>query len=246
MIVSRKKSIIVFCIVFLCLALLSFLLQYLRNTTVSANTAVNSSEYRTLVIDAGHGGPDGGAIGITGTVEKNINLSIALRCELLMELAGVNTVMTRREDISLHGDESLSIGQKKVADIRKRVDIVKSINSPVLLSIHMNSFPQSKYSGAQVFYSKTNAQSQIFAEVLQDSLRNGVNPDNARVAKQVPNEVYLMKNVECPAVIVECGFLSNREEEALLQTENHQKKIAMSIGAATINFLYGETDMTNN
>lgn len=245
MILTHKRLLIVLCIFLLCFVSACIYQLFIRQPAL-VSTEFYESNQRILVIDAGHGGPDGGAVGISGTIEKDINLSVALRCELLMDLAGISTVMIRREDISLHENEALSIGQKKVADIRRRVEIVQSLSSPVLLSIHMNSFPQSKYSGAQVFYSKNNTLSTDFAEILQSSLQNGVNPANQRAAKQVPNEVYLMKKVDCPAVIVECGFLSNREEEALLQTENYQKKLTLSIGAAALQFLCGDNKILEN
>ena len=184
---------------------------------------------RTLVIDAGHGGFDGGAIGSNGTTEQDINLSIAKRVRLLASFFGVQTSMTREDENALGYDASRSIRDNKVTDIQAREQIVKSASDPVFLSIHLNKFSDAQYHGAQVFYSTNHAGSRALAELLQDALIVGCDPTNTRQAKPADCNIYLMKTLECPAVIVECGFLSNPAEETLLGDPEYHKKLAASI-----------------
>lgn len=184
---------------------------------------------RTLVIDAGHGGFDGGAIGSNGTTEQDINLSIAKRVRLLASFFGVQTAMTREDENALGYDASRSIRDNKVTDIQAREQIVKSTSDPVFLSIHLNKFSDAQYHGAQVFYSTNHAGSRALAELLQDALIVGCDPTNTRQAKPADRNIYLMKTLECPAVIVECGFLSNPAEETLLGDPEYHKKLAASI-----------------
>ncbi len=179
-----------------------------------------------VVIDAGHGGEDGGACSAGGVRESGINLEISLRLNDLLHLLGLRTVMVRNADVSI-STEGSTIAQRKVSDIRNRVKLVESIPNAVLVSIHQNHFSESKYRGAQVFYAATQG-SQALAEALQDALCTQVDLNNHRVCKQV-QDVYLMKHVTCPAVLVECGFLSNAEETRLLQTPEYQKKLASAL-----------------
>lgn len=184
---------------------------------------------RTLVIDAGHGGFDGGAIGSNGTTEQDINLSIAQRVRLLASFFGVPTVMTREDNNALEYDASRSIRENKITDIKARESRVKSVDHPVFMSIHLNKFSDPQYHGAQVFYSVNHAGSRALAELLQDTLIQGCDPANTRQAKAADRNIYLMKVLDCPAVIVECGFLSNPAEEKLLCDPEYHKKLAASI-----------------
>ena len=189
----------------------------------------------TVVIDAGHGGEDGGAISVTGVHESKLNLEIALRLNDLLHLFGVRTAMIRTEDVSVYTEGS-TIAQKKVSDIRRRVELVRQTEKPLLVSIHQNQFQESKYRGAQVFYAQTDG-SQTLAERLQEQLAAQVDPNNHRACKQA-RDIYLMEHVSCTAVLVECGFLSNPAEEALLRDADYQKKLAAAV-ACTI-FSYTE------
>lgn len=184
---------------------------------------------RTLVIDAGHGGFDGGAVGSNGTTEQDINLSIAQRVQSLAAFFGVRTALTRADENALDYDSSRSIRENKVADIRAREQIVRETSDPVFVSIHLNKFSDAQYRGAQVFYSPNHAGSKTLAELLQASLADGCDPANIRQAKQAENTIYLMNQLECPAVIVECGFLSNPAEEQRLNDTAYHKKLAASI-----------------
>lgn len=192
-------------------------------------TMADSRAVRTLVVDAGHGGFDGGAVGAAGTSEQDINLSIAQRVSALAAFFGVQTAMTRVDDQALDYDASKSVRENKIADIKAREQIVHDTRNPVFLSIHLNKFSDSQYHGAQVFYSPNHAGGRALAELLQQTLISGADPENHRQAKQAESSIYLMKKLDCPAVIVECGFLSNPAEESLLAQPEYHKKLAACI-----------------
>ena len=189
-----------------------------------------------LVIDPGHGGVDGGASSASGTVEKHLNLAIGLRMEEIAQLLGVETVMTRQEDVDLHDESAETIRQKKVSDLKNRVALVNGTAGGILVSIHQNSMPQSpSVSGAQVFYGTAEG-SQALAEAVQAALNETVN-GRAKEVKAAGSSVYLMEHTEVPAILVECGFLSNPDEAALLNTEAHQTRLALTILAAVLSYL---------
>ena len=178
-----------------------------------------------LVLDAGHGGEDGGAVSLTGVPESQINLAIAKRLDALLGFYGENSYLMREEDISLHDPEAKTLREKKVSDLHNRAQLVGELEGAVLVSIHQNTFPQSKYHGTQVFFAPTQG-SQALAETCQQAIHTSLQPDNSRQAKPIADNVYLMNHVDCPAVLVECGFLSNPEEEAMLRQEGYQTKLA--------------------
>lgn len=181
-----------------------------------------------LIIDAGHGGEDGGAISLTGMRESQLNLAIAQRVDLVLGLFGAPSVMLRQQDVSLHDPQAQTLREKKVSDLHNRVDLVSQQENGVLLSIHQNSFPSEKYSGAQVFFAPT-AGSQPLAEAMQQTLRTVADPLNTRQVTKIPESVYLMNHITCPAVLVECGFLTNPTEEQRLQDPAYQTKLAAAM-----------------
>lgn len=189
----------------------------------------------TLIIDAGHGGEDGGAVSSSGTIESHINLEIALRVGALMDLYGIDHTLLRDSDRSLHDDGCVTLREKKVSDLHNRVDTIENTPNAVVMSIHQNIFSNSKYHGAQVFYA-AHEDSLPFAQIVQSTLRAAVDPDNTRVPSAVTSSVYLMEHITCPAVLVECGFLSNPEEEALLTASGYQTKLAIALTAAYITY----------
>ena len=195
---------------------------------------------QTLVIDAGHGGEDGGAVAADGTVESGINLAIARRLDLLLGLYGEAPVMLREEDISLHDPSATTLREKKRSDLQNRVAMVEEVEGATLLSIHQNSYPDSRYHGAQVFYA--GEASLPLAEYIQELLRTHLDPENTRAAKAIPDTVYLMNHISCPAVLVECGFLSNPEEAARLARSEYQTQIAAVLAAG---WLTGEQAKEN-
>ena len=184
----------------------------------------------TLVIDAGHGGEDGGAVAEDGTVESGINLSIARRVDLLLGLYGEAPVLLRESDTSHHDPSAQTLQEKKRTDLQNRVAMVEAVEGATLLSIHQNSFPDPKYHGAQVFY--TEEISLPLAEHTQELLRACLDTENSRVAKPIPDTVYLMNHITCPAILVECGFLSNPEEAGKLATSGYQTQIAAVLAAS--------------
>lgn len=197
--------------------------------------AVFSSETSTapiVVIDAGHGGEDGGAISVTGARESMLNLEISQRLNDLLHFLGVHTQMIRTEDISVY-TEGDTIAQKKVSDIHNRVKAVEQTPNALLVSIHQNQFSESQYRGAQVFYAQG---SQELAELLQSDLAAQVDPRNHRQCKQAQG-IYLLEHISCPAVLIECGFLSNPAEEALLRDALYQKKLASVIACTLASYL---------
>lgn len=185
-------------------------------------------EGQTLVIDAGHGGEDGGAVSLTGALESHINLAVARRLDGILGLYGVRTLPLREEDISLHSEGAQTLRQKKNSDLHNRVDMVNAQKNAVLLSIHQNSYPEGRYSGAQVFYAPTPGSREL-AQTIQETLRLTLDPDNTRLEKQIPDTIFLMNHISCPGVLVECGFLTNAREEQLLRDGGYQTRLAAAL-----------------
>ena len=192
-----------------------------------------------IVIDPGHGGEDGGAVSESGVMESNINLAVSLQLQDLFRLCGIPTRMTRTEDISI-GDHSLStIRARKASDIRARVAMVDETEGALLISIHQNSLPSSlETHGAQVFWNQQIG-AYMLAKTMQKVLNGSINTHRAKEAKKIDSSIYLMNHTQSPAVLVECGFLSNREEAELLQTKRHQIRLAVSIAAGYLRHVSG-------
>lgn len=203
-----------------------------RTVTVIAENEPVLRQSR-IVIDAGHGGIDGGATSCTGVLESSINLEIALRLNDLLHLLGYETVMIRTTDTSVHTSEG-SIAHIKVSDLKERTRIVNDTENGILVSIHQNTFSESRYFGAQVFYG--NDESKRLAQQMQQSFVETLNPGSHRKSKAADG-VYLMEHVDCAAVLVECGFLSNQEEEAKLRNPDYQNRIACVIASSLNRFI---------
>ena len=212
------------------------LIAMVGNRTVTVLT-VNAPivDRKTVIIDAGHGGVDGGAVSCTGVYESKINLDIALRLNDLMHLLGINTIMIRETDRSVYTNGE-TIAQKKISDLRERVRIVNQTPNAILVSIHQNHFTDDQYSGAQVFYAKTEG-SQVLAEALQSAFIQTVNPASNRSVKK-SDGIYLMQHILCPSVLIECGFLSNPNEEYRLRTKEYQQQISSVIACTVSNYLF--------
>lgn len=175
---------------------------------------------KTVILDAGHGGWDPGKTGSGGADEKTLNLAIAEKLQAYLEAGGAEVVLTRKTDAAL--------GSGKREDMAQRKSIANESGGDILVSIHQNAFPSAKAKGAQVFYHKSSPQGRLLAEALQESLRERLDVGNQRQAKENAS-YYILRTTEIPAVIVECGFLSNREEEALLNAAEYQEKVAWAI-----------------
>lgn len=203
------------------------------NTSVSAE----SNDLPLIIIDAGHGGEDGGTVSSSGIVEKNINLEISLKTQALFEACGFQTLMTRSGDYLIYDSSSSTIRQKKVSDIHNRMNIITNNPNSIFLSIHQNHYEQSKYYGAQVFYSKGNSESELIAQSIQSQIVSSLQPENERQIKPSGTEIYLLHNAVTPAVMVECGFLSNAGEAEKLNDSNYQTQMAMAVFQGTLNYL---------
>jgi N-acetylmuramoyl-L-alanine amidase len=182
---------------------------------------------RVIIIDAGHGGMDGGASGRNGVLEKNINLAISQKLKAYIEEHGDTAVMIREIDEGLYSNHG-TVRNKKNEDLKNRKNIIKEYNADLFISIHLNSFPQAQYYGAQVFYQKGEEKSQRLAKLAQEELIKILDKNNKRVEKS-SDSYYMLKGNTVPSIIVECGFLSNPNEEKLLQDEDYQNKIAWAI-----------------
>lgn len=186
-----------------------------------------------IVIDPGHGGEDGGATGVAGTRESDLNLAVSLRLQALLRLFGHEPVMVRTTDTAVYSAGARTISEKKVSDIHNRVKLVNDTPGALLVSIHQNFFTQGQYSGAQVFYAD-DAYSRALAQQLQAQLRASLDPGNRREAKGAAGTVYLMNHIQTPGILVECGFLSNAAEEARLNTPAYQTRLAMTMAAVLL------------
>jgi N-acetylmuramoyl-L-alanine amidase len=221
----QKKSVILL-IVMLLIALLN---MFFGNVKKAFNTPANN---KVIVIDAGHGGRDAGASGKAGVREKDVNLEIAKKLKRYIGESGGVAVMIREEDNGLY---SIDSPNKKKEDMKNRKQIIKDSNADLFLSIHLNSFPQSKYYGAQVFYFEGSKSSQHLARILQEELRRILNRNNDRVEKST-RDYYILKDNGIPSALIECGFLSNPEEEMLLKSPEYQDKIAWTIYIGILRF----------
>lgn len=221
-----------------CFALLSAFVFLMISAALKIKVSVSSESAKTMptiVIDAGHGGEDGGAVSDSGVLEKDINLSIANDTSALFYMLGFDVTQTRTTDIALDNGED-TIRKRKVSDMKKRLEIFNSSEENTVISIHQNKFSESKYHGTQIFYSPNNPQSKQLADSIKYSVKGLLQPDNERECKKADSEIYLLKNTNNPAVIVECGFISNGEECKNLLDSQYQKQMAYSITAGFLSY----------
>ena len=228
----RRKTELSFYTLVVTLFLLGTILGSRSIETISEK--IPMERLHRIVIDPGHGGEDGGAVSCTGKNESNFNLQISLRLNDLFHLLGYETVMIRTTDVSVYtsGD---TIAQRKVSDLKQRVRIVQRTSDAVLVSIHQNTFPEGKYSGAQVFYAASPGSEELSARIQADLVAS-LNPGSSRKEKKGEG-IYLLEKANCPAVLIECGFLSNEAEEAKLRSPDYQKKLCCCIAATVTEFL---------
>ena len=211
--------------------LLALALSRLNSAMEPAMNHVVTQRTGPLVLDAGHGGEDGGAVSITGVPESRINLSIVLSLRDVLGLYGVDPILLREEDISLHTGDANTLREKKRSDLKNRTAAIEAVEGGTLISIHQNTYPGSRYHGTHVFYAPTDG-SQALADHVQNSIKTALQPDNERAVKQIPDTVYIMNHIACPAVLIECGFLTNPAEEAMLRDPDYQRKLSAVIAAA--------------
>ena len=203
--------------------------------------AAGASGRPIVLIDAGHGGADPGCVGVSGVLEKDINLAIALNLRDLLEFSGFAVVLTRSTDISIHDDGIEGLRKQKLSDMENRKKIITEYPDSIFLSIHQNQFTQPQYFGAQMFYSTVNRNNFRFAQIMQDKFHE-LDPENDRQAKLIDGELYLFKNTPQPALLIECGFLSNEMDAARLGDSDFQKQVAFTIFRGLIEFT-NQTDV---
>ena len=227
----------VFFWVLFCASLILFGAQTLEAFGIVAFHADFFEKKTTIVVDAGHGGEDGGAVGVNGSVEKDINLAIALALAEKLTASNFPVVLVRDGDYSM-GDQTLNtVAERKRSDTKNRVQLVEETGDCLLISIHQNQFSQSQYSGAQMFYSPNNDESAQLAECIRQSVVNSLQPENTRQNKEAGKEIYLLTHCQVPGVLVECGFLSNPEEAQRLVQQEYQQDMASAIYNGIISFI---------
>ena len=231
-----KKVIYIYYIIsfLLFLGFVILIVNAYSNVSQTVSTTVNNKT-PIIVIDAGHGGEDGGATA-NNIIEKDINLSIAKKLEMIFTSNGYEVIMTRTDDNSI-GVKDTTIREQKVSDMKKRLEIYNSNKENIVISIHQNKFQQEKYNGTQIFYSTNNEKSSILAENIKTSVVNLLQPNNTRECKKATKEIYLLYNSKVPSVIVECGFLSNKNEAEKLKTDSYQKQLAFTIYLGVSNYI---------
>ncbi|HCC35519.1 MAG TPA: N-acetylmuramoyl-L-alanine amidase [Ruminococcaceae bacterium] len=188
-----------------------------------------------VIIDAGHGGVDGGAVS-GDVVEKDINLNIALKLRELAKASGFEIIMIREEDISIHNEDATSTRKKKETDLKNRLKIMNSHPEAVYISIHQNSFTQSKYYGTQILYAPDVEESQLLGNAIQSSVKALLQNENEREIRKCTEDVYIIYNARIPAVLVECGFLSNPQEKSMLVTDEYQNQMAFAVLCGIIDY----------
>lgn len=191
---------------------------------------------KTIIIDAGHGGADGGAVSKDGISEKDINLSIAKYLESYLTQSGAKVIMTRTKDESIHSKTAQTVNEQKKSDLLNRKDKVNQSGADLFISIHQNYFTESKYSGAQTFYEPKSPKSKTCAMIIQNSLKDNADNSNLRLPMQIDASKMLFRDLKTPAVLVECGFLSNPQEASMLSSKEYQQKLAFSIYLGIIQY----------
>lgn len=220
---------IVFCVI-----------MYSAFSDIAAHTSADTADdLPTVIIDAGHGGEDGGAE-VDGVLEKDINLSIAGKLADMLRLCGCRVTEIRDEDISVYDSDAQTLREKKVSDLHRRTEIVNESENNILVSIHQNKFDNSAYSGAQLFYSTNHEDSQTLAQAIRNSVISFLQPDNTRELKPAGSDIFLLDQAQVPAVIVECGFLSNDEERAKLLDQGYQSEMAYAVAMGVLEYLNAE------
>ena len=234
MIVLNKKRITVI-VLGVFIAIFAFIFTTDRQEIVPTVSLPVSG--KTIVIDAGHGKPDEGAESSRGTTEAETNLKIALKLQNLLEQSGSTVILTRSDENAIYDLDKKTLRQKKISDIHNRVKIGNESSADIFVSIHLNKIPQQQYDGWQTFYNSESENGRKLAVSIQENLNDAIQRENNRVAKTIDN-IYIIKHVEIPIAIVECGFLSNPEEEKLLLDDGYQNKLAWGIYNGIIDYFY--------
>ena len=231
-----KKSIIAIITAFLIILSAMLYLTFMANFSAAEASSMPITQ-KTVIVDAGHGGDDGGAIGIDGTVEKDINLDIALKLEKILKFYGFNVIMTRTQDVMTCDDGLDSLRKRKISDIHNRFELMRKNPDAIFISVHQNKFEDSSQHGTQVFYSGNDERSKELAEAIQTSVTLTLQRKNDRVVKKSGSGIYLLYHAKIPAVLVECGFISNSDEVKKLKDESYRMKLAILIADGLLKYL---------
>ena len=229
----KRLSLIVTCLVLS----LSFSNMHNKNSENVLQTMTLPVTNKVIVLDAGHGSPDEGATSSNGNSEAEINLKIVLKLQKLLESSGATILLTRYDENAIYELDAKTISEKKVSDIKNRVKIGNESSADIFVSIHLNKIPQKQYSGWQTFYKKGDENSKTLATSIQNNLKDSIDTPNNRVPLEL-NNIYIMKHVDIPIALVECGFLSNDNEETLLITDAYQDKLAWGIYNGIMDYFY--------
>ena len=215
-----------------------FLVQH---TARRAGASLAGSPDPVILLDAGHGGEDGGAVGVGGLVEKDINLAITLKLESFLRAMGYQVNLTRSSDSDLHDVTASTVRDRKTTDIHNRFAMMEALrDKDLFVSIHMNKFPGASAHGTQVFYSKNTPNSAVLAQAIQESVVRLVQPENTRQIKPSGDSIYLLYYAKKTAVLVECGFISNAADAEKLQQDEYQNRIAFAIACGVLEYCKGE------
>ena len=226
LILSKKRICLI--LLFIGISIFTFLFGKMPEQEKTIQTVSLPVSGKTIVIDAGHGKPDEGAESSNGTTEAETNLKIALKLQNLLEQSGSTVILTRSDENAIYDIDSKTLKQKKISDIHNRVKIGNESQADIFVSIHLNKIPEQQYYGWQCFYKEGNEDGKKLAELIQSNLNESMQKENNRVAMKIDN-IYIIKKVEIPISIVECGFLSNPQEEQQLQDEEYQNRLAWGI-----------------
>ena len=234
-IVSKKRLILITSMI--CISLTVLLVHSSLTGTQTVATVNLPVSNKVIVLDAGHGIPDEGAQSSNGTTEAETNLKVALKVQTLLEQSGATVILTRSDENAIYDIDSKTLKQKKISDIHNRVKIGNESSADIFVSIHLNKIPQQQYYGWQTFFQEGNEQSLNLAKSIQSNLNDSIQKENKRVAMKI-DKIYIMKHIEIPTAIVECGFLSNPEEEKLLLEDDYQNRLAWGIYNGIMDYFY--------
>ena len=232
----KTKNVVIACMLLVAVIIAAGITGHIDDMAQPAS--INTTGYPPVIIDAGHGGFDGGAVA-NGITEKDINLAISLNLRDMLTSSGFTVIMIREEDISVHDPVANTIRTKKNTDLNNRLKVINENNNSIFVSIHQNMYTESQYSGAQVFYSPNNESSKALAQILQNTIVKQLQNDNTRQIKEATDSLFLLYNAEIPAVMVECGFLSNPEEAQKLNTDEYQQQMSFAIMCGILEYCSG-------
>jgi len=205
--------------------------------TLAVAAALDPMEKKRLLIDPGHGGEDGGTVGVNGVLEKDLNLSLSEVLGAILEFSGYEVVQTRKEDKMLYDRNVNYHGRKKMLDLKGRLEIAKTVEPDLFIGIHMNAFPEQKYSGLSVYYSKNQAKSKDAADIIRANVKSALQPENNRETKAASSNIYILDRITCPAILIECGFLSNPEECENLSSYDYRRELSFVLYSSLVSFL---------